>query len=348
MASSGLQKWEKYFINGAETVTKTEVAFLDSDKNIIKTINKGTKIQVVGGAYNTNAEIIVNNIKGFIKFSAIEKPIHLKKTIKFDLKPDKIGLSDEIPMQKYSLILKELVDGHSELSVEVKLYLISLIMNAEKNTEIVNFDKISSDLLLINSINKDFLETLGPIIAANQNAEFKKGVVFFPKAGNEPLYDFKINTFKNQNFFSSKRSSGSTNTLKANLILDKCANVKGFKKELELFKLIKDTKVKDASNAINIWLANNFANYSKREIAYSNEDIVRLEYSVVDFINNSTLNFLPLIKKAIPDLWYVKAQICKYGILQTKPLIKGKQIQKVVLRSKSSPNHISDKLGFQI
>lgn len=355
MASSGAEKWFKYFSNGCSTIIKNDTQLLDLDgKTSGIVLKRGDAVEVFGGDYSSKPRVLFNGLEGRIKLSDLDKPIHAIKTVKFDLKPDKIGLVGRVEMKRYHDHLQTLIHDHDEIPSAAKNYLSALTRYAHEHNETSlfllekSFLEIKDDRPLINTINRDFLESLGPLISLTHDHQFIDLDAFFPEAGNEPLYDFKLISNDREELFSSKKSSGSTNTLKAALLYDRCQGVKGFERELELFKIIKESKVKDAPNAINEWLDKTFTSYIPFKPAAGCEEIVRLEANVVKYINESDLSFTPLIKMAIPEIWYVKAEINNQGILRSKPLQKAKEISKVLLRSKSSPNHICDKLGFQV
>lgn len=353
MASTGLQKWEKYFKDGCITILKkaSKLIFENSTLDLLS----GTEVRVIGGEYESKPLVEFNNLVGRIKLDDLEKPIHLKKSVKFDLKPDKLGVVGHFSLIDYNKQIKSLINKNNEIPIYVKAYLSSLVDLAEKdnlknrNRVKSNFESIALDYSLINTINKDFMEILGPLFSKSQ--QNLSGVAYFPVAGNEPLYDFKIIENNVEHIFSSKKSSGSTNTLKAAQIysLSTCKKLKKlFFKELTLLEIIKESKVKEAPGRINEWLSLNFSSYEKSNSPQSSEDIVRLEAKVVKYINESDLNFIPLVKAAVPDLWYVKAELDKEGLINVKPIVKGANLTKAKLRGKSSPNHICDKLGFQL
>ena len=355
MASTGAEKWNKYFSGGCKTILKEDTPLFDLyGKDLGITLKKGDSIDVFGGDYSAKPRIMINGVEGRVRLANLEKPIHLAKTVKFDLKPDKIGVQGLIKMKDYPDMVKELIHSNTEIHKSAKKYLINLVtvaqdLSSSSHTLLEkSFLEIQNDKPLINTINRDFMEVLGPLISINHDKKFLSSQAFFPVAGNEPLYDFKLIFRNKEELFSSKKSTGSTNTLKASLILDRCEKINGFDRELELFRIIKENKVKETPNIINEWLDKTFLNYKRFKPASSCEEIVKLEANVVKYINDSDLNFIPLIKNAIPDVWYVKAQLSSTGALTTKPLIKAGEITKVILRSKSSPNHICDKLGFQI
>jgi hypothetical protein len=180
--------------------------------------------------------------------------------------------------------------------------------------------------------------------------------VKFPELGNEPLYDFTMKAKRGDgekiDAFSSKRSGGNSNTLKVTEILKAMNDAdpklrKKEAKELELLKIIAENPVKAAPAKINDWLAKNYPAYKRAPDPVDNTEIARLEAAVAKFINEKTdLNFIPLVQQSVPDLWYVKSKLASDGTIKVEPLKSGREIEKANLRSKSSPGHLSDKLGF--
>jgi hypothetical protein len=154
--------------------------------------------------------------------------------------------------------------------------------------------------------------------------------------------------------FSSKRSGGNTNTLKVTEVLKACEAEgatcsRKYALEMELLRIIQENSVKAAPQKINEWLKKNFPRYIGSAEPADNTEIARLEAAVAKWINEkSELNFTPLVQQAVPDLWYVKARLASDGTLKVEPLKSGRELGNVRLRSKSSPGHLTDKLGFAL
>lgn len=364
--SEGPAKWEKYFSSGAvDTIAKRDSPLYDLDGNIAGiTIEKRDPVHVLASdEYSSKLEVTVNGANYLMKIADIEKPFKINRTVGIDLKPDKLDITGELKLSTYSKTVKKKIDASTELPEVQAEYLKALVDLAEypddqKNIEAAQdayiFADLDSDSALKNTINNDFLEILGPFFVLNEKPEFKGGTCFFPEAGNEPLFDFKMTDKDDiETSFSSKRSGGSTNTLKVSEVLKTAQSLdsktqRKYSKEIELLTIIQSTPIKTTPDKINDWLAANFQSYKKSAPAGSdNTAIARLEAAVVKFINEqSELQFTPLVKKAIPDLWYVKAKLNNDGTIKVEPLKSGRDIKDVKFRSKSSPGHLSDKIGF--
>lgn len=368
-ASFGAAKWEKYFSGGdTETIARANTKLRDMfGKPIDKSVNKGDKITVLAGEYSQNPAVRIGDATYTMPFTSIDKPFKLNREVTTELKPDKLGLFGPMFIAAYGKRVKQLLDTHHEIPEAQAEYLKSLIDLAEdpSNDELADVCRdlyvmsgTSEDQSFKNTINNDFMEVLGPYIVITQKPEYKVGGVKFPEAGNEPLYDFTMKAKQGADSrvdaFSSKRSGGNTNTLKVTEILKAAAAdvsiSKNYRKELELLNIIANKSVKLAPDAINDWLGRNFSAYTPAPpTTTDNTTIARLEAAVVKWINTSSgMNFTPLVQAAVPDLWYVKAKLNSDGTFKAEPLKSGRDIEKANLRSKSSPGHLSDKIGFAL
>lgn len=368
-ASSGKAKWEKYFNTGedVETIAKVDSNLYDAfDKPVKKTVKKGEKITVLASdEYDTKLSVRIGDGEYRMKFADIEKPTRATREVSIDLKPDKLGLFGPKFISKYAAEVKRLIDKHSDIPEPQAEYLKALVDLAESPDDsdlqdaardLYVFSGTSEDSAFKSTINNDFMEVLGPFFVIKQKPEYKSGGVKFPELGNEPLYDFTMKAKRGAgekvDAFSSKRAGGTTNTLKVTEILKAMSSAdpklkKKEAKELELLKIIADNPVKAAPAKINDWLAKNYKAYKKAPEPKDNTEIARLEAAVARFINDHTdLNFIPLVQQSVPDLWYVKSRLASDGTIIVEPLKSGREITKANLRSKSSPGHLSDKLGF--
>lgn len=363
-ASSGEQKWEKYFAaQDTDTLAKHDAALFDTfGKPVKATVSKGDKIRVLSGEYDSKPRVRIGKAEYRMKLSDIDKPFKIDRAVGINLKPDQLKIFGPTTIAEYSKKVKNLLDEHDEIPDPQTDYLKALLDLAESPDdedlkEIVRdlyiIGDIADDSALKNTINNDFMEVLGPYFVIAEKPEFKAGGVKFPEDGAEPLYDFTMKVNGEIVSFSSKRSGGNTNTLKVTEAL-KAADAdpqlrRKYKLEIELLRIINENKVKDAPNKINEFLAKNFPSYKLAEPATENTSIARLEAAVAKFINEqSELNFKPLVQAAVPDLWYVRAKLNTDGTLKVEPLVSGRDLQSVTLRSKSSPGHLADKLGFAI
>lgn len=367
-ASSGKAKWEKYFSSGdVETLAKNDAELYDAfDKKVEKKVKKGDKIKVLASdKYESKLRVRIGDGEYLMKLTDIDKPFKVERAVGTELKPDKLGLFGPKFISKYGAEVKRLIDAHSDIPEQHAEYLKSLVDLAETPNDTDLQDKakelyVSSgtkeDTAFKNTINNDFMEVLGPFFVVNEKPQYKAGGVRFPELGNEPLYDFTMKAKQGANekidSFSSKRSGGNTNTLKVTEVLKAMdgadpAFKKKYSKEIELMRIIADSSVKAAPDKINDWLGKNFKSYKKAPATVDNTTIARLEAAVAKWINeHSGLNFIPLVQQSVPDLWYVKSRLASDGTLKVEPLKSGREITKANLRSKSSPGHLTDKLGF--
>lgn len=367
-ASSGKEKWEKYFASGpVETIAKNDAALFDVfEKPVKKTAKKGDKIKVLASnEYSPKLRVRIGAGEYLMKLTDIEKPFKVDRVVGTELKPDKLGIFGPKFIAKYGAEVKKLLSKHAEIPEVQTEYLKALVDLAESPTDSKKIRKaqdayimagVDEDSAFRNTINNDFMEVLGPFFVVNEKPEYKAGGVKFPELGNEPLYDFTMKAKRGEgeriDSFSSKRSGGNTNTLKVTEVLaalkDADAKLKRkFAREIELLKIIQENSVKAAPDLINVWLKKTFPKYKLLPKTTDNTSIARLEAAVAKFITNETdLNFIPLVQLAVPDLWYVKAKLNSDGTIKVEPLKSGREITKANLRSKSSPGHLTDKLGF--
>lgn len=363
-ASSGPDKWEKYFADAdTETIVKTDGAQLYDifGSPVEKKVARGDTIKVLAGEYDTKPRVRIGKGEYRMKLTDIDKPFKMDHTVKSDLKPDVLGLTGKQKISTLAKRIKSLIDDHTDIPEETGEYLKALVDHAEKPDDTKKVEKvkelfvdngIKGDTALTNSITRDFMELLGPFFVVNEKPEFKGGSANFPELGNAPLFDFEIEKDDETTQFSSKKSGGNSNTLKVTEVVKaadgSAALKKKYKRELELLNIINTSSVKLAPGKINDWLATTFpGKYKKAPAPTDDTSIARLEASVVKWINEQAgLNFLPLVQLAIPDLWYVKSKLNSDGTIKVEPLKSGRDISKANLRSKSSPGHLADKIGF--
>lgn len=358
MSSSGKEKFEKYFSGlKTKTVLKNPSQLLGLDcVDLGISLPKGTEITVLGEEYHPKVFILYQGEKYRVKLADVEKPIHLGKTVPFRLKPDKLGIAGKFKTGSYAAKVVRAIEVHPDIPPRVRRYLMALVLQGIFPAAIQDvpeaFKALNNDSSLLNSINSDFMEVLGPLLVLNERPELLGGEIYFPENGNEPLFDFSITKDGKVHLFSSKNGIGNVNTLKASIVYDRVIGNaklrKKFSKEIELLRIIKATRTKQTPDIVNEWLAKEFTGYIPKAAAEDAESIVLLERYVVNFINSSSMNFLPLVKAALPDVTYVRANIDSSGFPVLKSLTHGEAVQRAVFRSKSSPGHITDKLGFDV
>ena len=365
-ASVGPEKWEKYF-SGSDTETlmsKDTPLFAVDGKNTGQSISRGEKITVLGteGAaeYSPRPKILFNNETYRVPLTHIAKPKILNKSIKINLKPDALGIIGDFDMSTFVEDMKKIIDVHKEVPSEQGEYLKALLEHAEDPSDSAKTDEAvatfersgtKADPSLKNTINTDFMEVLGPLFVLKEYDEYKDGTCFFPSAGNQPLYDFIMRDADGVEMMcSSKKSTGSVNTLKvSNLVqaFDIDPTLKReFSREYELITLIDKSKIKEAPNALNKWLAKNFDSYTEAPEAKTPQELYRLEADTIKWINTSNLDFRKIVDVGIPELMYVKAKLNTDGTLSVDPLRKGADHSKLKFRSKNSTNRMTDKIGL--
>lgn len=361
-STRGVDKWIKYFGNDTETSIKADTPLLAPDgSRTDKVAKKGEKITVLAGEYDTRPLVKYNGKTYRVKFTDVEKPTQAARAVQTYLKPDKLGVDGVNSYSEYPDVLKKAIDDHSDIPAEHTDYLkalVDLAVNPDDSSavdEVVSLWKehdLGSDSDFRRTVDNDFMEALGPMFVVAEKPEFEDADVEFPSEGNAPNMDFTMTLDGVTTEFSSKRSGGRTNTLKVETVLN--ADIppklkKKYRLELELLTIIKDSPVKAAPQAINLWLKKNLSGYvAKPDPQINLTAIAALDSYVVKTINESDLDFLDLVRNAVPELWYVRAKLKSDGTLKVEPLESAKDFSSIRLRTKNSPGHMSDKIGFEV
>lgn len=230
MASTGATAWGKHFRGkgNVETVIKKDSQifdYKDPKKKLNISIKKGTKITYVDENVYVNPALISSNGSFYrVTFDNIQKPGSIGKV---NLKPQAFKVKEiDYSLDSYIKVIVDSLEERTDLSGELKLYLIELIEYISKKTNnTTNLKKFFSKNLPINEINKDFGEVLGPIeIIANDLLSSKKikinnsAKIFVPSRPNEPLMDYGIKN-NGKIYTISAKSGETTNTVKASDIL---------------------------------------------------------------------------------------------------------------------------------
>jgi hypothetical protein len=358
--TAGQAKWDKYFGGDTDTIAKNDATLYDLFGKPKKEIAKGDPLTVLAGEYTPMPQVRVGRGTYTMKFTDIDKPFKAERSVGIALKPDQIGIVGKFTIAGYVQKVKKILTAHTEIPAAETEYLKALVDSAndpenekllQKCRDLYISSGAASDNSFKNTINTDFMEILGPLFVVAENPALAAGGVKFPELGNEPLYDFTMKFEGSVEAFSSKKSGGKTNTLKVNEVITAATKdpilTRTYKKELAVLLLIQNNSVKVAPGQINDWLAKNFKTYTPLPPADDPAGISAMETYVVKFINTqSKLNFLPLVTSAIPDLWYVKSRLNNDGTIKVEPLKSGRDIEVAKLRGKSSPGHLSDKIGF--
>lgn len=365
-ASTGPEKWEKYF-SGSDTetlISKDTPLYTVDNKKTDTVIARGERITVLGAEedaeYSSRPKILYHDDTYRVPLTNIAKPKILNKSVTINLKPDAIGITGDFDMTSFVKDIKKIIDEHKEIPSAQGEYLKALIGHAEdiRDSELADIaaeaftaSGTATDAALKNTINTGFMEILGPLFVAKEKSEYKNGTCFFPTAGNQPLYDFIMRDADGVEMMcSSKKSTGSVNTLKvSNLVpaFDTAPDLKRkYKREYDLIMLIHKSKIKDAPNEMNRWLAATFPTYKAAPEAKTPPELYRLEADTIKWINTSNLDFREIVDVGIPELMYVKAKLNSDGTLAVEPLRQGADHTKLKFRSKNSSNRMSDKIGL--
>jgi hypothetical protein len=343
MSTAGKEKFEKYFSTGlTKTKTKEDTEFIGWRE----TIPKGSFLVVTQNTYSPKVEIQYDGRIGHVRFSALHKPIHNTSTIPFRLKPDVLGVTGYFSVDSYATRLRYAILGHPDVPAELKDYLLCLVDHAQGgNINPAPFDRVKHDRSVLATVNVDFSELLAPFAFGN----VYQGDIYFPEKGNEPLYDFKIG----DTLISCKAAVGNVNTLKPGSLYDRVIGDliarKMYTRELEILRILKSTPIKIAPDVINEWLiANNIGKCAEPKQNRSIEEIVILERAVAKAINNSELNFVELIRRALTGVVYIRSGINSHGEYIVSDIIKAEFITQAKLRSKNSKGHMTDRLGFDV
>ena len=356
-ATTGKAKWEKYFADDEHvTKIKSDSPLYDIHGKAIPKliISKGEQVTVpVEKAYNPKTLIVWNGEEYRVSIAAVDKPIAVAD--KLQLKPDFFEITGEFKASAYKKEILHLVGGHAELDQPLKDYLIELIKHAfgEKNNKELKdaHDAIANTQKILNTINKDFLEIIGPVVAHKELGLPPTVKYYFPEAGNEPLYDFKILDGDIEYLFSSKSAKATnTNTLKTAEIFKKVEGEKKFKhkkQELKILEIISSTSIKTTPAALADFIEKEFGKVINVPDVKDLAALCKAEREIVDFIN-SKFDFVDMINFSLPQLWFIKLKVNNDGEIADVDIHHGQEIKKAKLRTKNSPGHFVDRIGFQI
>lgn len=356
-ATTGKAKWEKYFADDEHvTKIKSDSPLYDIHGKAIPklTISKGEQVTVpVEKTYNPKMLIVWNGEEYRVSIAAVDKPIAVAD--KLQLKPDFFEITGEFKASSYKKEILRLVSSHADLDQPLKDYLVELIKHAfgEKNSAELKdaHDAIAGTAKILNTINKDFLEIIGPVVAHDELGLPDSVKYYFPEAGNEPLYDFKILDGDTEYLFSSKSAkAANTNTLKTAEIFKKVEGEKKFKhrkQELKVLEIISSTSIKATPAALAKFIEEEFGKIIEVPDSKDLAALCKAEREIVDFIN-SKLDFVDMINHSLPQLWFIKLKINNKGEVDGHDVSHGREIKKAKLRTKNSPGHFVDRIGFQI
>jgi hypothetical protein len=152
----------------------------------------------------------------------------------------------EIPIKKYSEILKDKIQKSKEIPNKSKPYLKGLIDFMDENIKSSDLKELytsSGKEIKTTDIIKNFGELLGPYFAIKFLKGRKIVNIVFPVRQNYEVFDFFI---KNEHHygFSSKAASGGTNTLAPKLVVERLDNMssdsefKNYQKEIIVLRTL--------------------------------------------------------------------------------------------------------------
>lgn len=158
-----------------------------------------------------------------------------------DFKPQNLGITLDSHIST-SQIIDEVsttfaADKNNDIAgPNAKTYMLYLMERAIKGKSTIDFNYKLIDSKEMNSILKDFGEILGAIHIVHDPSLFPSlkikptAKIFFPRRGNEPLMDYKIDDLK----FSAKAGK-TTNTIKPSDILQLIDDNKSIYKKVESY-----------------------------------------------------------------------------------------------------------------
>lgn len=383
MASSGINAWVKYYKDKPDqkTITNKETKAYDEKGKTLYNIPKGEMVTVLESKEYTSKLKCVdkNGDMIYVPMADLVKP-GSKHSGATSLKPQAFNLvtSNPISIDAYLTLLKNSLDERTDLSSEVKSYLLLLTLYwsgdtsiSTKLNEVFSANKAS---LPINDINKDFGEILGPIAIIKRNILKTKVVggnsitnstqIYVPARPNEPLLDYKIGDYS-----ISAKSGNTTNTVKPSNILDLLEKDKKDKdkhirtKQYQILKILQDNTALDGppkaleyylgSDKYKQWISNNL--YLKGKKTYTQNELMYEAEKELARLSKSSLSFIDIFTDAIKN----KIIYVKYGITSSKAagdfevitaddMNLKEQGRRPTFRTKNGYTIHSDKLGIQI
>ena len=352
----------------AKKVAQDLIDTISITKDQIQPASKNTLV-----VYDDNRDVMVDKTEASGKFGPKRGPkpqrgnfkigntIIIFKPLKtsgeyYELKPQQLGvtLDENIP---FGLLKKELIAGiekNDKLNPTQKKFLLGLVndkvdLTDEEKQEIVSDNRFYGEVL------KNLGEPLGAIEYGNQIGATS---VFFPKAGNYPLIDYLLQTPDGEVQVSAKTAKGKGNVIKLGDLKKKIELSKGKidpnkQKILDIIdssdvrtgslKLIPEFGDDNLKKQYEEFLSNNpkFPAIG----SYNPSDRLALEREIIKQLNNK-FNFSDEFNKFVA-VHYVKYFIDLKTLQPSIKVIKDEGF-KVKLKSKNSPGHDTDKIGFEI
>lgn len=231
MASHGIEAWTRHFMGkSVSTILRKDSRYYHANGCPSEyMLSLGHPLVVEESfSYDTKPLISTNlegtDIHGRVKFADLTKPMSMNL---MKLKPQDLNINGEYTLPEYIGEVKETL-RKKRMPILDKEYLSQLVdFFSSTGTERTKIKRSISqyDVRGIKAeLESDFSEVLHPIYVLARNAEgAKKGKVgingeyskiVFTSNKAEILYDFKIKNSGIEYLFSSKRKSGTSNTLK--------------------------------------------------------------------------------------------------------------------------------------
>ena len=356
----------------AKKIAQELIALLGITQDQIKPASKN-KIVI----YDDNRDVLTDRIEDSGKYGKRRHPrngnfkagntfIILKPGAKggeyYELKPQQLGITLD---KKISLeqLFNELQSGinNNKVMNETQKKVLLYVINKEKKPTPEEIDEAMSAPSFYNEVLKNLGEPLGALIYGKAN-EFDS--VEFPAAGNYPLIDYLLYEGDEQTQVSAKTSKGAGNTVKL-ADLKKVVEKKGGeidKDRMEVIDTISQNSVlegplklieKIGSNDLKKALKKFYEDYPDfpkinnpyNETAHAER--IQLEKALIRELNaDPKYSFNDLFNEYIAVV-YVKYKLDLKTLNSTYDTIGAGKFN-VLLASKNSKNHDSDKVGLAV
>jgi len=273
----------------------------------------------------------------------------------YKLKPQDLGVTTNEYIS-LDILKKELIDGvkKSDVLSDIQKKFIIALVTKKDNLTSTEKEEIKNDSGFIKELLKNLGEPLGAIEYANQIGATE---VLFPKAGNYPLVDYLLNTPKGEIQVSAKTAKGQGNIVKPEDLLKLIDNRKGKidPKKRKILTTISDNDVKtgalklipefgdDMLNKKYQTFLKKHPNFPKGQ--YDASTRIYLEKEIIKQLNRQ-VQFDEEFDKYV-TVHYVKYNVDPETITSIIKVIKDQGFN-VELRTKNSPGHDSDKIGFSV
>jgi len=294
----------------------------------------------------------------------------------YELKPQSLGVDLDVfvPIKTLRSQLKTGIENHPKLNRSQKQFLLGMMGFAKPSQKVINF--CLQNKKFIAEINKNFGEPLGSILYAER---INGKEVFFPKAGNYPMIDYRVKKANGRIVDVSAKAEGvKGNVVKfgdvlkkiqekniedqmtkdQKIIFDTVLSSQEGKKEnvaIKILKLIDKFGESDTKKRYAKFLKDNpgFLDSSKKDFekwskyGYDSREMASIQKDICRDINNdSKLDFSKLFQQAV-GIVYVKFEFNKQTLEPNVNPYESKDIS-VYIESKASFDHVGENIGFQI